>query len=67
VRLPHGFGIFNMFSRAIVLSFVRKIIRRGIGGNGPSLRWRLLYPLSYKELRLGNSKAGFEPATGRLK
>jgi hypothetical protein len=39
-----------MFSRAIVLSFVRKIIRRGIGGNGPSLRWRMLYPLSYKEL-----------------
>ena len=65
--MPHGFGIFNIFSRAIVPSFLLEIIRRGIGGNGPSLRWRLLYPLSYKELRLGNSKAGFEPATGRLK
>jgi hypothetical protein len=54
-----------MFSRAIVPSFVRKIIRRGIGSNGPSLRWRMLYPLSYKKLRSGSSKAGFEPATGR--
>jgi len=30
------------------------------------LRWRLLYPLSYKEPHCGSSKAGFEPATFRL-
>jgi hypothetical protein len=42
-----------MFSRAIASSLVRRIIRRGIGGNGPSLRWRLLYPLSYKKPQLG--------------
>jgi hypothetical protein len=29
------------------------------------LRWRLLYPLSYKKPHCGGSKAGFEPATGR--
>jgi hypothetical protein len=45
---------------------LQQLIRRGIGGNGPSLRWRMLYPLSYKELHLGGSKAGFEPATFRF-